>query len=170
MRTILETERLILRELVIDDATQLSRVLCDPISMGYYPRPKTPREVVTWIEKNIERYATEGFGLWAVTRKSDGAFIGDCGITLQHIDQDVLPEVGYHIIKEYCLNGYATEAARGCLDFGFGKLKLAKIYSYTREDNIPSRRGMEKAGLKMMKTFENHGIPTVVYMIENHCV
>jgi len=169
MRIILETERLLLRELVLDDAPHLSRVLCDPESMKYYPKAKTPQEVVAWIEKNIERYATEGFGLWAVIRKSDGAFLGDCGITLQNIDQEVLPEVGYHIIKDYCLHGYATEAARGCLQHGFERLKLKRIFSYTRENNIPSRRVMEKAGLKMIKTYEHNGLPTVVYVIEGAC-
>ena len=70
--------------------------------MRYYPRVFSKEEVAKWVERNVERYENDGFGLYAVIRKDDGQFLGDCGITLQNIDGDILPEIGFHIIKTFC--------------------------------------------------------------------
>ena len=65
-----------------------------------------------------------GFGLWAVILKEGNEFIGDCGITMQEVEGQSLPEIGYHIIKEYCRRGYASEAANACIDFAFTVKKM----------------------------------------------
>lgn len=166
MKRIIETERLIIRELEIEDVSSLAKILCDKDSMKYYPRPKTLEEVVSWIERNIDRYRKNGFGLWAVIRKVDSEFLGDCGLTLQNIDSEELPEVGYHIIKEYCQNGYASEAARACLGYGFGKFNFDAIFSYTSEMNRPSIKVMENIGMKKVKDYINNGTKTVAYKLE----
>ncbi|MDD3915431.1 MAG: GNAT family N-acetyltransferase, partial [Bacteroidales bacterium] len=86
MDTIIETSRLYLRQLIIQYISNLSLVLSDKESMRYYPHALSNEEVEKWIERNIERYNNDGFGLWAVIRKADNQFLGDCGITLQNID------------------------------------------------------------------------------------
>lgn len=86
MKPIIETPRLYLRQLNSKDILDLSLVLSDKDSMKYYPYVFSMSDVSIWIERNIERYQNDGFGLWAVIRKKDNQFLGDCGITLQNID------------------------------------------------------------------------------------
>ena len=163
MSFLLETDRLILRELTLDDVADLSLVLSDEESMRHYPHAFSTEEVRGWIERNMERYRTLGFGLWAVIRKSDNQFIGDCGITMQNIDGAILPEIGFHTIKQYSNRGYATEAAEACKTYAINKLQFSTIYSYSRQSNLASQRVASKIGMEKIKTFVNDEIPIVVY-------
>ena len=166
---LLETERLFLRELILADCKELSTILCDPVSMVYYPAPFTIQQVEDWIDWNIENYRKFHHGLWAVILKENNVFLGDCGITMQDIDGELLPELGYHVNKEYCGNGYATEAAKACMRYAFDTLGYQSLYTYTKHDNIPSRRVAEKLGMTFVKHFEKtvQGTPVheVVYQI-----
>ena len=150
---ILETTRLILRELTIDDKYELSKILSDKESMKYYPHPFTDIEVENWIKWNIENYKKYNHGLWAVVLKEKNVFLGDCGITLQEIDNEQLPELGYHIKKEYNNLGYATEAAKACINYAFNELNIKTLYSYTTTDNLPSQKVALKIGMKFVKKF-----------------
>lgn len=150
---ILETKRLILRELTENDFSDLYEVLSDSDVTAYYPYTFDENRVKGWIERNIERYKTDGFGLWAVVLKENGRMIGDCGITMQNIDGEKLPEVGYHIHKDFRRKGYASEAAAGCIEYGFSTLGFDKIYSYMKYTNEPSRRTAEKNGMKFVKQY-----------------
>ena len=91
---IIETERLILRELTESDYDALYAVLADSDIMEHYPYTFDEARVRGWIKRNIERYRTDGFGLWAVVLKESGEMIGDCGITMQSIKGEMLPEIG----------------------------------------------------------------------------
>jgi len=163
MDTIIETSRLYLRQLIIQDISNLSLVLSDKESMRYYPHALSNEEVEKWIERNIERYNNDGFGLWAVIRKADNQFLGDCGITLQNIDGDILPEIGFHIIKTYCNKGYATEAAEACKKYAIDVLGFKSIYSYSEVGNKASQRVSSKIGMTRVRTFKKDGTEKVVY-------
>lgn len=154
MKCIIETNRLILRELSLDDTEKLSLVLSDPTSMKYYPKAFTKEKVEQWINWNINSYLLNGFGLWAVILKESNELIGDCGITMQEVEGKSYPEIGYHIRKDYCGKGYATEAAKACIDFAFVEKNFEKVYSYMKDDNIPSRKVAEKNGMKFLKYFQ----------------
>ena len=164
MESIIETRRLILRQLTLEDISSLSLVLSDQESMRHYPHAFSYEEVKNWIERNIERYKNDGFGLWAVIRKEDNQFLGDCGITLQNIDGDILPEVGFHIIKSFCNMGYATEAAEACKKYAIEVLGFKSIYSYSEVGNKASQRVSSKIGLNKVKTFKKDDIEEVVYV------
>lgn len=97
--TILETERLILRELRTEDKYSLSKVLSDYDSMQYYDHTFNEHEVEEWIKWNIENYATYNCVLWAVILKEDGTFLGDCGIPMQNIDGEVHPRLDFILSK-----------------------------------------------------------------------
>ena len=99
---IIETKRLYLRELDILDLDDLSKILSDSESMRYYPHPFSRKEVSKWIKWNIDNYHRYNHGLWAVILKENETFLGDCGITVQEIENSKLPELGYHIHKDYC--------------------------------------------------------------------
>ena len=97
---ILETDRLILREYVIEDFEALYEIVSDKETMQHYPVPFDEDKTRNWIKWNLDNYKKYGFGLWAVVLKETGEFIGDCGITIQDIDGEKLPEIGYHIHKK----------------------------------------------------------------------
>ncbi len=151
---ILETERLYLRELVLEDKKELSKVLSNPESMEFYPHPFSDEEVEKWIRWNIENYKKYKHGLWAVILKEGNVFIGDCGITMQDIGNEIVPEIGFHIIKKYCKKGFATEAALACKEYAFNVLNYSKVFSYTTIRNIPSQKVASKIGLQFYKNFE----------------
>ena len=94
---IIETERLFLREMDENDFDALYEVLADADIMQHYPYTFDENRVRNWIQRNIERYRIFGFGLWAVCLKETGEMIGDCGLTMQLIDGEIKPEIGYHI-------------------------------------------------------------------------
>lgn len=154
MKKIIETDRLFLRELTLDDKSELAKVLSDKESMKYYDHPFSKEEVEKWIKWNIENYKNYNHGLWAVILKENYEFLGDCGITMQNIENENLPEIGYHIKKEYQNRGFATEAAKACKMYAFDKLQKNEIYTYTTTDNLPSRRVAEKNGMKFVKSFK----------------
>jgi RimJ/RimL family protein N-acetyltransferase len=137
---VLETERLVLRPLTLADADALLEVLGDPIAMEHYPAPKDRSGVEAWLRWALASYERDGFGLWAVERRSDGAFLGDCGPMLQPVEGTIMPEIGYHIVRREWGRGYATEAARACLDWVFRETDALRACSIVRPANIASRR------------------------------
>ena len=148
MNTLLiETERLFLREMDLNDFDALYRVLADPSIMQHYPYAFDEERVKAWIERNMNRYRENGFGLWAVCLKETGEMIGDCGLTLQNIDGDLLPEIGYHIRKDCQRKGYAGEAAKAAMDWAFKNTPYPAVYSYCKHTNEPSYRTAESIGM-----------------------
>ena len=136
----IETERLLLREYTPDDFDALYEIVSDPETMAHYPAPFDEARTRRWIDWNLENYAQYGFGLWAVVLKETGEFIGDCGITIQNIDGEMLPEIGYHIHKKYWRQGFAKEAARAVRDWAFLNTKYHVLYSYMKYTNEGSWR------------------------------
>ena len=120
---VLETKRLYLRELTEADFDALYRVLADSDIMQHYPYTFDEARVRGWIQKNIERYSIFGFGLWAVCLRETGEMIGDCGLTIQLIDGQIRPEIGYHIRKDRQRQGYAKEAAIAVRDWTHARRK-----------------------------------------------
>ena len=113
---VLETDRLTLREYVTEDFDALFEIVSDIETMQHYPAHFDEDKTRSWIQWNLDNYKKCGFGLWAVVLKETGEFIGDCGITIQDIDGEMLPEIGYHIHKKYWRKGFAKEAARAVRD------------------------------------------------------
>lgn len=150
----LETKRLKLRELNENDKDFLYDILSDAETMKYYPSPYNLEQVQKSIQRSINSYKANTFGLWAVILKEQNKFIGQCGITKQDIDGIIVPEIGYHINKEFWSKGFATEASMASLKYGFNNLKLNEIYIHTYVKNIPSRRVAEKLNMKKVKEFE----------------
>lgn len=166
MGTILETERLVLREFAPDDADALALVLCDPETMKYYPAKIDHNGIQQWIERNLRRYAEDGVGLWAMVLKSSGEMIGDCGIIRQHVEEEHLYEIGYHLRRDQWGRGYATEAAVACREWGFANLKVDRLISLIRPENVSSCRVAERNGMTIWKRVEWRGLWHYVYAAE----
>ncbi len=155
MKIILETRRLILREYEQSDFDALYPILSDPETMRYYPKPYDEKGVQRWLDWSMENYRKYGFGLWAANLKETGEFVGDCGITMQMIDGEELPEIGYHIRRERWRQGLGREAARAVRDWAFTHTDFDALYSYMNAANIPSRRTAEANGMKLLKEFSD---------------
>ena len=146
-RMVLETKRLLLREMNPDDYQALFLVLSSPETMWHYPYTFDGQHVRDWIERNIKRYQKDGFGLWAVCLKQSGEVIGDCGLTLQKINEKTLPEIGYHIRRDLQRKGYAREAARAVRNWAFLNTDYQALYSYCKYTNVPSIKTAESIGM-----------------------
>ena len=154
-KRMIETERLILRELREEDFEALFSVLADSDIMRHYPYTFDEKRVRNWIAKNRARYGVWGFGLWAVVWRETGEMIGDCGLTVQEIDGAFCPEIGYHIHKDCQRKGYATEAARACRDFFFTHTDFDAVYSYMKYTNAGSYGTAIKNGMHLIEEYED---------------
>ena len=150
---ILETKRLFLREMTDEDFDALYKILADSEIMRHYPYSFDEVRVRNWIHRNIERYRIFGFGLWAVCRKETGEMIGDCGLTMQLINGQIKPEIGYHIRRDQQRMGYATEAAIAVRDWTFRNTPFNWIYSYMKYTNEPSAKTAIAYGCKFVGEF-----------------
>lgn len=153
------TKRLRFRELTGDDLDELSSLLGDPRVMAYYPAPKTRGECADWIARMRRRYEEHGHGLWAV-ETHDGRFLGDCGITWQSFNGRDVREVGYHIRADAQRQGYATEAARACVELFREHFAPELLTAIIHPDNIASRRVAENLG--MTHIADDHAHPWIV--------
>lgn len=166
---IFETEHLCLRALTLDDRTDLCEILQDAETMYAYEHAFSDVEVDEWLERQLARYKKDGFGLWAVIRKEDGAFVGQTGLTMQDVGGQMVPEAGYLLKRKYWHMGFATEAAVGCRDHAFNVLNLDAVYSIIRENNAASRAVAERNGMtvvdRMVKHYYNMDMPHLVYRV-----
>ena len=149
----IETERLYLREMDESDFDALYKVLADREIMKHYPYAFDEDRVREWISRNMKRYEDFGFGLWAVCLKETGEMIGDCGLTLQNIEGEMLPEIGYHIRADQQKKGYAREAAAAVRDWAFANTDYPALYSYCKYSNVPSYKTAESIGMHFEKEY-----------------
>jgi [ribosomal protein S5]-alanine N-acetyltransferase len=160
---ILETERLALREITHSDCADLLAVWGDPEAMRLFPRTLDEPAMREWIDRNLRRYEESGHGLWAVILKGERRFVGDCGLVVQEVNGVEELEVGYHFNRNFWGRGYATEAARGCMDYARDRLGRRRVISMIRPENLPSRRVAERNGLHIEKEVFWRGYPHYVY-------
>ena len=155
LNIILETDRLILREMNENDYDALYAVLADSCIMQHYPYTFDEVRVKEWINRNTERYRIFGFGLWVVCLKETGEMIGDCGLTMQMIGNTIKPEIGYHIRKDHQRKGYAKEAATAVRNWVFENTPFQMIYSYMKYTNNPSAQTAISWGCHQVDEFED---------------
>lgn len=162
MKSLLETERLILREIVPEDEDALFEMDSDPEVHRYLGNSpiKTKEQIREVIKMLQQQYKDNGIARWAVIEKNSGKFIGWCGLKLfkQEVNGHInFYELGYRFNKKYWGQGFATEAAKACVDFGFKKLNLTEIYAMTDSLNVNSNKVLEKTGFKYIEKFDFEG-------------
>lgn len=169
-KIILETERLILRRLVIDDLDELFALYSDPEIRRYFPEGvlnlEETKEELEWFLNGHPEHSE--LGLWGTIHKDTGKFIGRCGLLPWTIDDRQEVEVAYLIDKAFWGQGLATEAARGILQYGFEKLKLGRLICLIDPDNIASQRVAEKIGMTLERKvdgIDGDNFPTLIYAI-----
>jgi RimJ/RimL family protein N-acetyltransferase len=117
--------------------------------MEHFPAPLTRAESDAFAARVRSEMSERGFGLWAVEAPGVAPFLGFTGLAVPRFEAHFTPcvEVGWRLAREHWGRGYAPEAARAALAFGFERLGLAEIVSFTASGNAKSRRVMEKIGM-----------------------
>ena len=172
MRSYLETERLILRELVPTDDLGMFELDSNPEVHRFVGKKPVKHidESRLMIENIRNQYVENGIGRWAVLLKETNEFIGWSGIKL--IKESInnhqnFYEIGYRFIQKHWGKGYATEAGLAFVDFAFNEMKIPDLYAYADCDNADSRRILEKIGMHFVNSFEYQGEEEVWYSMKN---
>lgn len=164
---ILETDRLILRHLRLDDLESLFALYRDPQMSRFIPdAPRTleeTREEIEWFQNGHPKHPE--LGLWATIYKGSGEFIGRCGLLPWTIDGQDEVEVAFMIAKAFWGQGLGTEAAMALRDYGFGRLGLKRLICLIERENIASIKVSEKTGMQFEKESSDEKGPFLLYAI-----
>jgi len=152
---ILDTDRLILRRMSQVDFKAQCRLLSDSKTMSSWPNAFTKDDVRTWILRSMESYSNNGFGRYIVQRKKDGKIIGDVGFFLTEVNGLMEVDLGYIISSENWGQGYATEAARACLEYGLYELKIQRIVAHMSVENVASEKVAKNIGMIKICEYDN---------------
>jgi len=145
----LRTERLVLRQWRDEDLEPFADLNADPETMRYFPAPIARAESDAFVGRARSQIEAEGWGLWAVEVAGGPSFVGFVGLARPSFEADFTPavEVGWRLGREHWGRGYATEAGRAALTYGFEELGLDEIVSFTSGLNEPSWRVMQRLGM-----------------------
>lgn len=170
MTNILETKRLLLRRLIMDDLDDLYALYKDPEIRKYFPEGilnfEETKEELEWHMNGHPKYPE--LGLWATIHKETGKFIGRCGLLPWTIEGQNEVEIAYLLDKSFWGQGLATEAAQGILQYGFEYLKLSRLICLIDPENIASQRVAERIGMSLEKRVDGiagDNFPTLIYSI-----
>ncbi len=146
----LDTERLELRRWRESDREPFAAMNSDPAVMEHFPELLSRRQSDGLVERIEAGFGANGFGLWALEVRGTGEFIGFTGLAVPGFEADFTPavEIGWRLARSAWGNGYATEAAREVLRFGFEEARLDEIVSFTVPANRRSRAVMERIGMR----------------------
>jgi RimJ/RimL family protein N-acetyltransferase len=150
MSETLTTERLLLRRWRVEDRLPLQRINADPRVMEFMPGLLSAQESDALIVRIEDHFDRHGFGLFALERRIDANLIGFVGLMIPSFQAPFMPavEIGWRLGAGYWGQGFATEAARAVLHYGLETLALGSVVSFTVPNNVPSRRVMERIGMK----------------------
>ena len=172
MKEPIETERLILRELLLSDTDGMFELDSNP-NVHLYVGKKPVKHIDEsrfQIENIQKQYKDFGIGRWAVILKETGEFIGWSGIkfiTNEINNHQNFYEIGYRFIEKHWGKGYATEAGNAFMDYAFNKMKVDAVYAYADAGNENSRKILEKLGLHYVNSFEYENELEVWYEMKN---
>ena len=166
MHHVLTTPRLRLRPWTTQDRPAFADMNSDPRVMEYLPKLLSREESDALLARIQAHFDRHGFGLWAIEVVGGAPCIGFTGLSVPTFQTAFTPcvEVGWRLAREHWGQGYATEAARAAVNFGFETLRLDQIVSFTTRDNYRSRRVMERLGMvhNQAEDFQHPALP------ENH--
>ncbi len=163
-KSLFETNRLWFRQFINEDKIHLFDLNSDEEVIRF-----TGDSAFASIEQasdfinNYNHYRQYGFGRWAVILKDSNEFIGWCGLKYNPELDEV--DLGFRLFKKYWNNGYATEAAQGCINYGFLKLGLTRIVGRAMNENKASIAVLLKLGLRYEKPIDFNGNQGSCYVI-----
>lgn len=161
-----ENSRLILRPYRKEDRPALSRILCDPVIMGFWPFHFDEKMVDDWLEKALHAPLHAGLGRRVIEIKNEGIMIGDCGITRMEVNGKMEYDLGYIVSAEYWGKGLGTEAAGLLMSHAFRNHGIKRIVCQMSVLHEASRRVAEKLAMRRECRFNNRknlNNPTYLY-------
>lgn len=149
MPATIHTERLIMRRWTAEDGSPFAAINADPEVVACLPGPLTRAESDLFVERIEAHFGEHGFGLWALEVVGGPSLIGYAGLLRTGFDAHFTPavEIGWRLARSAWGLGYATEAARAALDYGFDVADLDEVVSFTVPANTRSRAVMERLGM-----------------------
>ncbi len=161
-----ETPRLIGRQLSRQDLPELTKILSDPEVMKYSVRgvcdENATRDFIAWC---LECYESHGIGPWALVEKDSNDLVGFCGVGPEMVDGIEEANLGYRLARKYWNQGLASEAAKGVLDYAFGRRQLATVVVIIEPEHVASLRVAENAGFNEFSVIAFHGRPVRLYRL-----
>lgn len=156
MHTI-ETKRLGLRNWKEKDIEPFINMNGDKDVMKYFPKTLSRAETIEAVNRINQHFEEHGFGLFAIEEKATREFIGFTGFSIPTFNSFFTPcvEIGWRLKKEVWKKGFATEAAKACLNYGFEALNFDKIVSFTSVLNTDSEKVMQRIGMSQLGFFDH---------------
>ena len=172
MNLVLETDRLLLREMKMSDAEKLYEMDCNPNIHKYlWNKPITSiEEVYKYIEMVRDQYVKNEIGRFVVIEKESNELMGWAGLkyNTEMVNNKVnFYDIGYRLNEKFWGKGYASEASFAWLDYGFNVLKINVMQAAAHADNIGSNKILEKIGLKMTENYLEDGVYWNWYELKN---
>lgn len=164
---IFETDRLLLREQVLEDLDELWEFHCNPENVRFYQNaPATFDEVRQELEWDLDWYQKNSdLAKWAIIDKETAKLIGLCSLLPWTVDGVEEVEMSYILAEEYRGQGLGTELSQAVIRYGLGKLQIPRIISLIEPENLVSRRVVEKVGMRFEKEGQDETGPFLVYAI-----
>ncbi len=163
VKKILETPRLILREMALDDLDFVATMLADPRVSRYYERRFSREDSAVWLRRQLDRYQRDGHGLWLVVARESGTPVGQVGLAFQEVEGMRQPEIGWLLHAPFWGHGYATEAAAATRDAAFDRWHYDRVISLIRPENVRSQRVAERIGMTPGRRVAFHGFDHIVF-------
>ena len=168
---IIETERLLIREIVASDLDVMLEMHSDPEVHRYLGNNTitSPEKMKEAMDELTCQYREYGLGRWAMIEKGSGDFIGWTG--LEYVTHEInqhkdFYDLGYRLLKRYWGQGYATESAVASVDYAFEVLQASEIYAMADIENEGSNKILKKVGLHFVETFDLEGVEHNWYRLE----
>ncbi|OUR63457.1 GNAT family N-acetyltransferase [Colwellia sp. 39_35_sub15_T18] len=166
MVTIVETERLCIRQITHEDAKNLAKVLADPVVMQYSTvGVHTEEQIYDYIANCKNQYDLNGYGHWAIYNSITDEFVGMCGLNKHKVAADDVIHINYRLATDQQDKGYAVESTFGVLDFAKKSLKLKAVYALIESANISSVKVVNRAGFQFIKPSVFRGFEIDIYRV-----
>jgi len=164
--TIVETERLSIRQITNEDAINLSKVLADPIVMQYSTvGVHSEEQIYDYITNCKNQYDLNGYGHWAIYNSITNEFVGVCGLNKHKVDTNDVIHINYRLAIDQQGKGYAVESTFGVLDFAKNSLKLKAVHALIESANISSVKVVNRTGFKFIKSSVFRGFNVDIYQV-----
>lgn len=162
MKTVyIETERLILRSWEADDIARFAEMNRNDEVMKYFPAPLTAAQSESFAHNIMAELEEFGYGLYAACLHTTGDFIGYVGFHHFSFDAPFAPgiEIGWRLSYDFWHKGYATEAAKACIEYAIARKMCDRLFSFTAVPNTPSENVMKRIGMTYSGTFMHPALP-----------